>query len=64
MPYLLNRWMHSWHVKAMEQAGFKINVEQTTRQPSRIESRCFAPQFRGNEADLTIANGFIQALKR
>ncbi len=62
-PYFLNRWMHSWHVQAMRKAGFQIVVEKTTRQPSRIEPRHFAPRFCDSEADLTTETAFIQARK-
>lgn len=61
-PYLINRWPASWHVRAMQEAGFKIVNDQ----PAHLEPT--AKKYAGinagmNENDQNISGLFVIAQK-
>lgn len=62
-PFLMNRWMQSWHVDSMEQAGFRIVAEHGMEQSSGLDLRRCALRFQGSEVVLTTAVALVKARK-
>jgi SAM-dependent methyltransferase len=62
--WLINREPHSTHLKLLDANGFRVVEDKTVQRPSTLTRRQLAPQFRQiPEADLTICDAFIQAVK-
>lgn len=62
--YLTNRQPHSCHVRLLEENGFRITCDVTTKSKAGIARDELAPQFRDmNTEDLETTGAFIQAIK-
>lgn len=62
-PYLINRWAHSQHVKAIREAGFELITELKRRAPGLPRAN-LATRFRDlTEDDIVCPGSFIQAVR-
>jgi len=63
-PFLLNRCPYSVHIKAIQEAGFKIVNEIKNKEKNSLTYQKLASKFKTlNEVDLTTSGIFVQAIK-
>jgi hypothetical protein len=63
-PYLLNRELHSTHLKLLLENGFKVVCDEVFDLPSKLSKRDLAERYRTlSDKDLTASGAFVQSVK-
>ena len=64
-PYLVNRQPHSVHIRIMQDLGFEVVCDETSRSESTLSCSDLAPRFATmSDDDLVTSDAFIQCVKQ